>query len=1598
MGNIPDWAQAETPDWALDSITQPQKSVSLNGSTIAGGPPQAGGNWQATSEQLSESPFGIGPDMVPAGKGPIMAPLSAMAKGAAGLGQFLTSPLGMVQTGAAVLPGIGIVQRLKFLYDMGAGALDSGKNLFTLAKKIADDPAHATDADVQAVDDNIVGVATSMFMAGKMGEHEFTAVTGKPVPSFGGKPNPVQGPLQTGVNLNSPAGAKPPTLPVETPALKPVQTVPPPVKTPPISPQTPLSTIGDALGGKLDALKATLPAESVPDWAIEPPKTAQAASEAPDGVEKAKAPAEAPKAKQGVLNAVPDLSNPAWVIQAVNPDLEFPSKPPSEPEASPTVSNPSPSPSAKAPVEGAAPTKVTLYHGSKFGVKGDFDTESENVNLGDQFGHGVYTSHNPEVAKNYAGQSGKVYGHEVTLQKPFEHNAIISKADIAKIADEVQKSTGQKSSFLAAIAKDNDYSGKAFTGNRVHTELSNRVDKDGTQKTSTEILKKVGFDSYVMPSLESLKDPSSESEVVLFDPKSFKSEAPTQPPAPVSAAPVEAKPKGWTDERWQIFQKQKQAGIDAQKERDANYFPPVSKQPVSAFKVGDKVIHDGIEKTVTRLSPNPERVILGKRSVPVKEVKPVAEPTEIGPGMVDLGASTPEMHGKHPQTMGAGEDIHGVAQRVRDARAAAGVASPVPIGEGWNLKEAVDWGRQLKREGADPEKALVEFEKTGSISPDAAALTRAHGEDLAKAARNIEEKFGTNSEEYKVAQKASDQWEQRTKPIGTAWHKIGIAHQGETELDTGNVLEMARAHKKATGRDFTPEQMEKATKLAEDSKKSAQEAQDALKKVQDELSKAQQPKYPSHIINVAERIVARLDTAADSARARMKARLGRVSAGLDPTMLSDAAIIGASHIAHIGLDFAKWSKAMTEELGEVIKPNLDDIFKVSQKQIDGLGDSMGGKDAETVKQAVKKTPAKATTPRQSALDAQKKALEKSIEEKQRKLDEGDIHGKPKPVNRPSHPELEELKQKRDDLNDQLAKARKDAERNKPDAQKAAERLEKQVRDINGKIAEQESKIATGDLSKSPKAGKVNRPLPPELEQAKQKLEQVNRELEELRKEAESKPKTDTERVWDAAKKEIKAGAQDMGELRQKLAISLGMTPREVAEHLNKNVQAKRATDEMYLKQARARQLKGNAKRWLKDQQSPLYERYIAKIPRALFAAKVFGHATVGIGTHAAQNLFIPSRWPAIARAYVDMWKFAWGKPALHEAAMEDLVQRPNFAVAKRAGLVNDPFTSAGDYQSPETVKWARMMGAGNRAFDALKEMRQDLFDLHWNKLPAHMKTPEVAQAIADLMNHATGSTRRAVNESNWKSLLFFAPRLVGSRLAWEIADPVKAIRYGLKGKLATPAERHFAMSQLKEKAAFVGIYLSALVVNQGILMATGSKQKVNMSDPSKSDWLRFKGEGYAVAPFSPGVFAIRQLARVLHDLVGTRTKFEKLEGTRQAEAAGHLAQYARGELSPTAGDVTDQVTRQDFMGRNLPDSDEKDTKWMREHGYGRYTWPEYLAQTLTPIPFEEPVKEVWKHWGTSVETAGFWMRILLEAGARAATGINVSEDQGYGNK
>jgi hypothetical protein len=128
----------------------------------------------------------------------------------------------------------------------------------------------------------------------------------------------------------------------------------------------------------------------------------------------------------------------------------------------------------------------------------------------------------------------------------------------------------------------------------------------------------------------------------------------------------------------------------------------------------------------------------------------------------------------------------------------------------------------------------------------------------------------------------------------------------------------------------------------------AQLATERIKKMPPETK----PLEPG-IKRIVDRIQSLSHTQADLARARIAARRGRVSAGIDPTELADYAIIGADHILTGAVNVAEWSTKMIGEFGEGIRDHLDAIYKASNKAADELIDRTALNKARAAQSAIK---------------------------------------------------------------------------------------------------------------------------------------------------------------------------------------------------------------------------------------------------------------------------------------------------------------------------------------------------------------------------------------------------------------------------------------------------------------------------------------------------------------------------------------------------------------------------------------------------------------------------------------------------------------------
>jgi hypothetical protein len=691
------------------------------------------------------------------------------------------------------------------------------------------------------------------------------------------------------------------------------------------------------------------------------------------------------------------------------------------------------------------------------------------------------------------------------------------------------------------------------------------------------------------------------------------------------------------------------------------------------------------------------------------------------PGVAEMGAAGVK---EIPET-GQGADIYGIAQRVREERAKAGAPTVTATGEGISVPESIENGREILNK--DPEavnKAWGSFASGKRMSAEDMGAMRAQGERLAQEANRAEEQHGTNSPEYRAAADAAIEHEAKIKAMQTEWHRLGMAQQGATDIDTGSVIGLEKSYASDTGKRFTPEQTTQA-----------KEKSSAVRKA-------------------------------------------------------------------------------TEATGEA----------------------------------------------------------------------------------------------------------------------------------NARLTKALSKVADDDPSKP---------------------------------------------VWKKVRELLDKGMRGLDDIRTKVATDLGMTDKEVTDLIAKKKDVKRVADEVWDRQRKERELRHQARAWLFEQQIPEWRRLAGTIPRAMFKAKVLGHATVALGTHAPMVAFQPQYWGTYLNDFGKMYKLAF-KPRYHEMQMQELIRRPNYFTARRGGLVNDPFQYE-DYTDPRiTAYMGKLTGAGNRGYDVLKILRQDLFDRHWNGLSPELQTPEMAKLLSQQINHITGTVSRGVDPRF--ATVFFAPRLELSRLAWLFRDPAKMVGTFTDWKNATPEEKVIARKEALQKLTVIATGLSLLGLNQALLSATGSDQKINLSDPLRSDFGKFKGFGLNISYGNPMLTMARLPIRLVHAVSGPGGKLRALIYPDE-DVYSILGEYARSQLSPFASLASTLFFGMDWQRRPLPYSERPVPKRLKAQGVGQYTWPEFLSEVGSPIPFEEAVRQVWHNgFGLSDQDIESYMKALATLTFMGGTGGRVSGD------
>lgn len=251
------------------------------------------------------------------------------------------------------------------------------------------------------------------------------------------------------------------------------------------------------------------------------------------------------------------------------------------------------------------------------------------------------------------------------------------------------------------------------------------------------------------------------------------------------------------------------------------------------------------------------------------------QPTTAEPNQDSGAAEPPTQEVSDELPFGKGETT-GIAHEVQEART-YDIKQPKPErGEGVTVEDAINHGKELLGSGEDPDKAAADFQKDKKISYDALSLVRAKHADLVKQTNETIDKYGDNSKEAQQAQKEETDWYNRVvKPMQTEWSKIGVAQQGEVDIDTGSFAGLRRSREQNTGKPLTDQQKTEAKELAGKVQKLTKENENLKNQLDELLANGGKQKGPKTSIKLQGKALAdkirTFKTKSDKAQANLAA-------------------------------------------------------------------------------------------------------------------------------------------------------------------------------------------------------------------------------------------------------------------------------------------------------------------------------------------------------------------------------------------------------------------------------------------------------------------------------------------------------------------------------------------------------------------------------------------------------------------------------------------------------------------------------------------------------------------------------------------------------
>lgn len=486
-------------------------------------------------------------------------------------------------------------------------------------------------------------------------------------------------------------------------------------------------------------------------------------------------------------------------------------------------------------------------------------------------------------------------------------------------------------------------------------------------------------------------------------------------------------------------------------------------------------------------------------------------------------------------------------------------------------------------------------------------------------------------------------------------------------------------------------------------------------------------------------------------------------------------------------------------------------------------------------------------------------------------------------------------------------------------------------------------------------------------------------------------------IWDYAKKHYLDKGVSYKDMIVNVHNDLGLSWRQVSDAIT-TPKTKRISDEMWKKQSDYKRNQNATKVWVENQNKSWGSKALKNISGAFRGVSVFGHGGIFVGTHAGMTFFKPSTLKYTIKAFLNGYRLAYGNRGGYERRMEQLKNSPNYVLAQRAGLKNNPERiNAEEFQkSQHFISYIvghkigdKLSTAGEHGFNAIKILRQDLFDYHYNALSdVEKQDPLSAVRIAELVNLATGATNLAIPE--WVNEVSFAGGMEAARWGKLTRSPIKATSVAMKAiftpEKASVSDRVFAKVWAKRVGEQLGTFAGLLVANAALQSTINPKNPTNYTNPNQSDFLKFKFGDMTIDPTS----GMRSIMMFMYGLgkIPFMAKKERGNDDIVKYTGKQMLGYGRGKLAPAYATMADFFFHSDYNKNEMPFSNEKPTA-----GHHKLTWGEY-AWEKAPLPVAEAAQVAYQSAldaGADKVTLNHILNGIVSGVISGGTGVRVGE-------